>query len=414
MFKKQRLNFILLNTSIFFILFILFNLEIFLYIKSNLYKGVDRTLLISKKLIETKLVQNSTILSPTNSLLMPLVDPRIIPIFRDAKGNLLIDAQLTMFYKVNINNIKPIKIDELYNIKFNKFYFRTIAFSAYLRNKTIMVQLLRNTNSENEFLDNILKIIIFGGFILLIISVGAGIFLAQKTMIPIVNAWKKQRQFVEDASHELRTPLTIVQSQIEIILKNPDSTVLSNANHIGTVLSETRRLAKLISDLLTLARSDSNILEIKKKPIDISHLIRKICDPYIEIGAIDGKNIQLNIIEHLIINCDMERISQLIVILLDNALKYTNEGSDIEVNLCQENNKCIIYVKDTGIGIREEELELIFERFYRGDKSRTRVTGGTGLGLSIAKWIVAIHGGSIKAIQNKPKGTIIKTILPIN
>lgn len=429
MFKKQRLKLTLLNTAVFFLLFTLFSTVIYFYTKSILYKGVDKSILIAKKLIENKLTGNSNELPRIDSSMIssleprvsnqmphmiPALDPRIIPILRDEKGNVLFNTQLSMFYQSNLDNIKPVKIDELYNIKFDQFHFRTLAFSTQINNKTVMIQLLRNTNSEKELLDNLLKIIVTGGIILFVVSIGAGILLAQRTMIPIVNAWKKQRQFVEDASHELRTPLTVVQSQLELILKHPDSTVIANANYLGTALSETRRLAKLTSNLITLARSDSDTLEIEKKPIDICNLIKKITEPYIEIADVEDKHMKLNFSESFIVNCDEERISQLMVILLDNALKYTKGGDDIKVNLTNEEARCIISVTDTGMGIREEEKELIFERFYRGDKSRTRQTGGTGLGLSIAKWIVDSHGALIKAAPNHPKGTIIKVILPID
>ncbi|WP_411680273.1 sensor histidine kinase [Clostridium thailandense] len=428
MFKKQRLKLVLLNTAVFFSLFILFSTVVYFYTKFTLYNGVDEAILASKKKIENRLKESAVKFPYLNFRdiqikenksgneifrSIPSLDPRIIPILRDEKGNILFHSQLSVFYQNNLDNIKPEKIDELYDIKFNQFHFRTLAFSAELNNKTIMIQLLRNTNSEKELLDNLLKIIIIGGIIVFVVSIGAGILLAQRTMIPIVDAWKRQRQFVENASHELRTPLTVIQSQLELILKNPDSNIMANASYLGTALSETRRLSKLTSNLLTLARSDSNTIEIEKKPTNICDLINKIIEPYIEIADLEDKCLKLKCSESLVVNCDEARISQLIIILLDNALKYTNHGDNIDIELKQEETRCSIRVIDTGIGVKEEEKELIFQRFYRGDKSRTRVTGGTGLGLSIAKWIVDSHGGSIKAMPNQPKGTIIKVSLPI-
>lgn len=212
----------------------------------------------------------------------------------------------------------------------------------------------------------------------------------------------------------MRTPLTVIQSQLQLVFQKPNSKVIENANYLGTALSETRRLSKLVFDLLTLARSDSNAIEIEKRSVDIMELIKKVSEPYIEISEIEHKHIKIEEMKSLIINCDEERIHQLLVILLDNALKYTYEHGNIEINLKRKDNKCSIVVKDDGEGIKEEEKELIFERFYRGDKSRARETGGTGLGLSIAKWIVLKHGGTIRAEKNVPKGTIIEVILPVN
>lgn len=406
MFKKLKFKFTILNTIVFFILFLIFNIVIYLYAKSSLYEQVDRSLLISRKIVEKNLEQNTTRLS--------MLDPRVIVILRDSKGNILSDIHMPAFYKKNEEYIKPEKIDVLHDVKFKGFNFRTIAFSSKLNNKTIMVQLFRNTNSEKEFLDNIIKIIIFGGGIVFLVSIGAGAFLAKRTMVPILNAWEKQRQFVEDASHEIRTPLTVVQSQLELILRKPESKVIDNASYLAVSLSEIRRLSRLVSDLLTLARSDSNVIEIEKKPVDMNELISTVADPYIEVAEIEHKHVEIVLVDNLIVNCDEGRIHQLLVILLDNALKYTYKGGNIEINLKKKDNKCSITVKDDGIGVKEGEEKLIFERFYRGDKSRTRETGGTGLGLSIAKWIVTKHEGSITASQNVPRGTIIEVILPIN
>ncbi len=406
MFKKLKLKLTFLNTIVFFILFLIFNIVIYFYTKSSLYAEVDRSLSISRRITEMNLENNNGNLS--------ILDPRVITIIRDNKGSIISDMHMPTFYKSNEEYIKPVKIDELYDVKFKQFNFRTVAFSAQSDNKTVMVQLLRNTNSEKEFMDNILKIIILGGGIIFLVSISAGGFLAQRTMVPIVSAWKKQRQFVEDASHEMRTPLTVIQSQLQLAFQKPDAKVIDNANYLGTALSETRRLSKLVSDLLTLARSDSNAIEIERKAVDIAELIKKVAEPYIEIAEIENKHIKIVEMESLVINCDEERIHQLLVILLDNALKYTYEQGNIEINLKKKDNKCSIVVKDDGAGIKDEEKELIFERFYRGDKSRGRETGGTGLGLSIAKWIVLKHGGTIRAQKNCPRGTVIEVMLPIN
>lgn len=183
MFKKLKLKLTLINAIVFFILFLIFNVVIYFYAKSSLYAEVDRSLSISKRVIEMNLKNNNPNLS--------MLDPRVISIVRDSKGNILSDTHMPIFYKSNEEYIKPVKIDELYDVKFKRFNFRTIAFSSQLSDKTVMVQLLRNTNSEKEFMDNILKIIILGGEIIFLVFVSAGWFLAQRTMIPIVIAWKK-------------------------------------------------------------------------------------------------------------------------------------------------------------------------------------------------------------------------------
>lgn len=406
MFKKLKLKLTFLNVGVFFVLFLIFNIVIYIYAKSNIYSSIDRSLLTSKDMIEKNMQKDNHYLSS--------LDPRVITIVRDKSGNVILDAHVSMFYKVNQEYIKPLKVGELYDIRFKHFNFRSIVFSSQLEGKTVMVQLLRNTNSEKEFLNNLLEIIICGSIIVLLVCTLAGNFLAQRGMVPIVNAWKKQKHFVEDASHELRTPLTIIQAQLELILKDPDVKVIEKSSNLGTAISEVRRLSKLVSDLLVLTRSDSDTIEIEKKNINLYLLIKKITDIYVEVAAVQNKHVKATLEENLVVNCDEEKIKQLMIILLDNAVKYTHEGGNIEVILIQKDNRSIIDVKDDGIGIKDNEKKLVFERFYRGDKSRNRETGGAGLGLSIAKWIVEKHGGTINIFENIPRGTVVEVVLKNN
>lgn len=403
MFKKLKLKLTFLNVGVFFILFLIFNVVIYLYAKSNIYFSIDKNLLISRDMIQKNIPQNSSYLST--------LDPRVIAIVRDKSGKVILDTHINIFYRANQEYIKPSKVDQLYDISFKRFHFRSIAFSAQLKSETVMVQLLRNTNSEIEFLNNLLKIIIWGSIIVLLVCTLVGNFLAKKSMVPIVNAWKKQKRFVEDASHELRTPLTIIQAQLELVLRNSEDKIITKSENLGIALSEIRRLSKLVADLLTLTRSDSDAVEIEKKPVNMHLLIKKITDIYVEVADVEDKQVKTDLEENLIVNCDEERIKQLMIIFLDNAIKYTYSGGNIQVVLTQKDNKCIICVKDDGIGIKSEEKELVFERFYRGDKSRNRETGGAGLGLSIAKWIVEKHGGTINIFENIPRGTVVEVVL---
>lgn len=403
MFKKLKLKLTFLNVGVFFILFLTFNVVIYLYAKSNIYFSIDKNLLISRDMIQRNMPQNSSYLST--------LDPRVIAIVRDKSGKVILDTHINIFYRANQEYIKPSKVDQLYSINFKRFHFRSIAFSAQLKNETVMVQLLRNTNSEIEFLNNLLKIIIWGSIIVLLVCTLAGNLLAKRSMVPIVKAWEKQKRFVGDASHELRTPLTIIQAQLELVIRNSEDKIITKSENLGIALSETRRLSKLVADLLTLTRSDSDVVEIDKKDVNMYLLIKEITDIYAEVADMEDKQVKTDLEKNLIVNCDEERIKQLMIILLDNAIKYTYKGGNIQVVLTKKDNKCIIYVKDDGIGIKSEEKELVFERFYRGDKSRNRETGGAGLGLSIAKWIVQKHGGTINIFENIPRGTVVEVVL---
>ena len=224
---------------------------------------------------------------------------------------------------------------------------------------------------------------------------------------PIYKSYKKQIEFVENASHELRTPLTIIQAKQELLLQEPNSKIIDKSEDINLTLKETKRLSKLVKELMSLARSDANEYKLNKEKVNIDSLIKEVVVPYEDFTKVKDKNIVLDLKYEKEINVDKNKITELLIILLDNAIKYTVEKDTITIKTYAKDGRCNIEVRDTGIGISDEGLKRVFDRFYREDKARSRATGGTGLGLSIAHTIVSKHKGTIKAMHNEPKGTII-------
>ncbi len=241
--------------------------------------------------------------------------------------------------------------------------------------------------------------------IIIITSAVVSYVLSKETLKPIFMAWEKQTEFVQNAAHELRTPLTIIQAKQQLLLKEPESKIIDKSEDIRLTINETRRLTKLVKELMILATADSSKLQMKKEQKNIDEVIKEVSTPYAEYAQMQNKELTLNLNCNKEINIDVNKIEQLMVILLDNAIKYTKENEKIQVNTNYKDGKCIIEVADEGIGISDEQKKHIFERFYRADKARSRETGGTGLGLAIAQTIVKAHGGSIKVHNNIPKGT---------
>ncbi len=270
----------------------------------------------------------------------------------------------------------------------------------YLRSRKLVI------DGEEKTLDNLLNTLILGTVVLITISIAASYILSKRMMAPIYKSYKKQTEFVENASHELRTPLTIIQAKQELLLQEPESKIIDKSEDINLTLKETRRLSKMIKELMDLARSDSNKYVLDKEKIDIDKLIEEVAKPYKEYAELENKKMELNLNYNKEINIDKNKISELMIILLDNAIKYTEENDTITISTYSKDGKCNIEVADTGIGISDEGLKRVFDRFYREDKARNRETGGTGLGLSIAHTIVTRHKGSIKAMHNSPKGTV--------
>jgi len=335
---------------------------------------------------------------------------RVIAIERSADGSIKMnsfinDAYLQYFSNINFDEEK---LDQIYEISINgEYYFRAMNVKYVTTDgETIYVQLLVNVDSEKEMMATFSKSLITGSIIMIVIILFATYILTRKSMAPMVENYEKQVEFVQNASHELRTPLTIIQAKQEMLLQSPNSKIIDKSEDIAMTLNETRRITKLVKELMDLARADASKEHLSRELLDLNELIVDVSKPYIEMSKMQNKkmNLELNCLKEC--SADRNKIKQLIVILLDNALKYTEENDEITISTRNKDDKCFIEVKDTGIGISDEAIKHVFERFYREDKARSREKGGSGLGLSIAQTIVRMHGGNIRAMHNNPKGTI--------
>ncbi|MFP7298970.1 sensor histidine kinase [Neobacillus niacini] len=422
-FRQQQLKFMVLNLLAFTIIFAIFGVIIFSQVQNTLYSKTDEELLSFKN----KISDHPAVKSPMpNKGLDPNgppngrqknPNPRIMVVKWSEDGQILNKDEIgTLLYenylydyqldKTNIDQVTMTQIHDLYD-------FRYILIEDTNEGDEIAyTQLMINVDPEQLILNNFGKLIIICSAIFIVLSISASYLLSKKMMKPIIHSWNKQAEFVENASHELRTPLTIIQNKLELLLTSPQEKIASKFENIALSLAETRRLSKLTSDLLTLARADSSETQLVKQMIHVDSFVQNVCVPYSEIAESQDKHFWLNLSSDFQIEADEVRLHQLLVILLDNALKYTSENDSIGVKMYSEENRIVLEVSDTGIGIKEENHKQIFERFYREDKARTRESGGVGLGLSIAQWIVEQHKGTIKVIPNPSKGTTFKIKLP--
>lgn len=227
------------------------------------------------------------------------------------------------------------------------------------------------------------------------------ILLANWTIKPVAKAWDQQKQFIADASHELKTPLTVISTNTDVILSNSNDTVESQSKWLNYIKNETIRMTKLVNSLLYIAKYDANETKILLKKINLSNIISSICLQYEPLIYENNKKLITNIDNNITIMGDEDKIKQLLNILMDNALKYSLNNGIIKISL-KKNKQSNVYitVSNSSETINKEQLNKIFDRFFRIDSSRNRKTGGSGLGLNIAKSIVEIHKGSIN-VMNK-------------
>ncbi|WP_051530098.1 sensor histidine kinase [Anoxybacteroides tepidamans] len=267
-----------------------------------------------------------------------------------------------------------------------------------------------------------LGIVLVGIAILFIgVAVLLSYFMSRRTLVPIREAYDRQRQFVADASHELRTPLSVIFSSVEALGMEEE---LKKNEFIQKLLhrlrEEIQRMTKLMNDLLTLARADSGraALELAKERFDFRVPAERTLELLTDVAAKKGIELHFQAPEAAVVFGDADKLTQLLYILLDNAIKYTPSGGRVTLTLrndfFKQQRRLVISVKDTGIGIPPEDIGRIFDRFYRVDKARSRQQGGHGLGLSIAKWIVDAHGGTIHVQSEVGKGTEFIVNIPFS
>lgn len=214
-----------------------------------------------------------------------------------------------------------------------------------------------------------------------------------------------QRRFVADVSHELRTPLTTIQGNLDLIKR-----VGMDPMSLEAMDSEVKRMTRLVGDLLLLAQADSGRLPLIETQVELGSLALDVLRQAQVLA--DKVELKLGTVEAVHVKGDSDRLKQLLFNLITNAIKYTPEGGRVTVSVEQRGPYALLKVQDTGIGIPKEDLDHIFDRFYRVDKARSRQMGGTGLGLSIAQWIAEAHHGKIWAESEVGKGSTFYVQLP--
>ena len=224
-------------------------------------------------------------------------------------------------------------------------------------------------------------------------------------------AFRRQRQFTADASHELRTPLTAVKGQVDVALSKPrDAEAYRRV--LQAVNEEVDRMIRLVGSLLTLARADARQIPISYDKVNLSELVTGALEQVRPLAAQRGVALQVVSSPDLTLQADEDLLLQLLLNLLDNAIKYTEAGGEVSVGWEESGQQVRLWVRDTGVGIADEHLPHLFDRFYRVDKARSRAQGGVGLGLAINGWIVQAHGGSISVESSVGKGSTFTVWLP--
>lgn len=219
-----------------------------------------------------------------------------------------------------------------------------------------------------------------------------------------------QQRFIAAASHELRAPLTVILANLELLGRgafrmDPDAHALA----VGEAHTEAERMARLVADLLSLARADAGV-PLRREQVELDRVVLDVMGELRHQLA--GQRLEIAAFEPVMVRGDPDRLKQLILILVDNAIKYTAPGGRVDISVHREGGAAVVDVRDTGVGIAPNDHQRVFERFYRAESGRSRNAAGNGLGLSIARWIADEHGGSVTLASEVGTGTTATIELP--
>jgi signal transduction histidine kinase len=256
------------------------------------------------------------------------------------------------------------------------------------------------------------RVLIIAAAVVLALIFCVSLFFSAKAIRPVEEVWEKQKQFIANASHELKTPLTIVMSNLGALSANGGETVDSQRKWIDRIGSGCDRMSGLINELLRLARADTVAVDKTVEPVNLGELVAAAIAEEDARIAQRRLNVTSSLPTDVVVQSDGEKVSQLVSILLDNAVKYTDECGAIEIELTKSARFASIGVRNSGEGIAESELPMIFERFYRSGNA-PKSEGSYGLGLSLARSIVTALGGYLTAESVPHKTTLFTLTLPV-
>ena len=431
-FKKnwyaEDFSYFIRNFGVFTLIFSAMTLIILQVMHSSLYTSVDEKLLslsgnpqdviqlaVNRATDEVKDFNSQSV--PPSTDKKPTVSSNTEVILLDSNlnqlvaGNRFLGLDRVTFNKKDLNHIRQLHVqnsygqDEIYRVILTEMNIESVStnikYAAVLINTSQLEQISQNHEQ--------LIVVVMASF--WILSLIASLYLARVSVKPLLESMQKQQSFVENASHELRTPLAVLQNRLETLFRKPEATIMESSESIASSLEEVRNMRFLTTNLLNLARRDDGINpELGEVQPDF---FNTTFTNYEMIASENNRVFHFENRIHRTIITDKLLLKQLMTILFDNAVKYTEEEGDIHFVIATTERNLYLSVADDGIGISAADKKKIFERFYRVDKARTRQKGGFGLGLSLAKQIVDALKGTISVKDNKPHGTIFEVKIAI-
>ncbi|QLY80519.1 sensor histidine kinase [Clostridium intestinale] len=423
MFKKLRNRFLILNLVIISVMLLISFTSIYAITHKNIYTQIDMDLdklsgndaKSNKPKINGDMPNDKQMDGPQNDFTKGQgpMERYAFTVTTDGNWNKISTFSLFSISDEFYESAKKAAINKKVNRGYISVDDTDLAFVINHTSSGYNLYFLDITFQKNTLRSLIYTFTIVAFFMLIIIFLISRFF-ANRSIQPIKEAFDKQKQFIADASHELKTPLTVINTNVDVLLSNKDDFIHNQSKWLYYIKSEAERMNKLTSDLLYLAQVDYSDVKMIFSDFNLSEAVEHII--LTMEGVVFENNIALHydIEPNLIVSGNLEQLKQVIMIFLDNAIKYTDKKGKINLVLNKAHNKVNLSVTNTGKGIPEEHISKIFNRFYRTDKSRARDSGGYGLGLAIAKAIVEQHNGKISVKSIVDKETTFSIELPKN
>ena len=412
LFSVTKRNIIAISITIVFLCLIVFSIITQFFYSSKVLENVDRQLLQQEKLLSADIFNRENGYGTENNTHIPpnfknglegkklRIPPNLIVIiykndaFDTMSNNLYFDEDNLPVFPQNLE-------EKIVTLESNGYYFRGISIT----DEDKKVEILANIDAEKNSIKRLMISIFFSFIVLIGVSLILCAYLASRVLKPVRSAYDKQVHFVQDASHEMRTPLAVIKGKLELMVHSPEDTIGEQFEHISKIMSEIRGLEKLNSDLLLLSKEDlelgANIVEF-----DLDDFIEDISEFYVDLAEVKGKEFKvIRPRSEIKVKWDYDKIKRSIIILLENAFKYTDENGVIVLCIQEENKYIRISVKDNGIGIKDEDQKRIFDRFYRSEIVRGKNISGTGIGLSLLKSMSNNFGMKLNVKSEYGKGS---------
>lgn len=407
LFTKTKRNIIFSSLATVLICLVALSIFIQFFYRARLFEGVDQQLLTHKNMILNEEIVKKKGINEEIIIPAPLTPDLISFVWKNGE---VVDQSPHTYFGDNTYPIFPDEYEEgIITLESGNYTYRAISFEK----EGLNIQLLLNVNGEVDSVKQLERANLISLLVLLGIALGLAYYLAALVLKPVRRAYDQQVYFVQDASHEMRTPLAVLKGQLELMSGYAKDTIEEHFEELSQMMSEISGLEKLNSDLLLLSREDvEGKITINK--FSLNHFIQAITEYYSDLAELQEKTFEALLPEEdKEVEWDEVKVRRCLTILLENAFKYTKEQDKIKLSV-QLNSKTVqIQVEDSGRGIKEEDRERIFDRFFRSSDVRAEGIEGSGIGLSLLKSLTHTLGIKMELQSIYQKGTCFTLEIPL-